>query len=303
MHYPKDLYPFDYQKIEIDKHQIHYIDEGKGQVILFSHPPLASSFMYRDFIHILSKEFRCIALDFPGFGLSTNIKGEKYSIVSQSEILKKFIERLSLKDIIALGHDTGGPSIFKVAIEEPNLFRGLILTDTIIFPTQEYPRIHRMLSVVGSGFFQWLNAQTNFLVTLTYRVGIRTRKLSRQERKVYQQIFNTPSKRRRITELLFSLRQNPDFMEIVKKGFQTVLRDKPTLLIYGEQDPVTLMGITERIHQILSNSSLHLIKDEGHFPHEGQPKEMSEIISHWLKNLEEKKKQIDLDNSEEGWVV
>jgi haloalkane dehalogenase len=56
--------------MRIDDNDIHFIDEGQGQTILFCHPPIASSFMYRNMIKSLSKNFRCVALDFPGFGLS-----------------------------------------------------------------------------------------------------------------------------------------------------------------------------------------------------------------------------------------
>ncbi len=33
---------------------------------------------------------------------------------------------------------------------------------------------------------------------------------------------------------------------------------------------------------MLSNSQLHWIKGEAHFPHEGAPDEMSVVIANWL---------------------
>lgn len=289
MQYNKSLYPFESQWLTIDGQGIHYIDEGEGQVLLFSHAPLGSSFMFRNFILELRKHYRCIAFDYPGFGRSEDLQGFKTSIVSQSVFLAAFIQKLGLKNIIALGHDTGGPSLFKVAADAPKLFKVLILTDTIIFPTSAYPRIHNMLGIVGSRLFQSLNAWTNILVRLTFNFGVRTRKLSKVERGQYRQMFDTRPKRKRITSMLYSLRQNEAFMKEVQKGFEQQLNSMPTLLVYGELDPVTQLGIPQRIHQMLAHSTLYLIKNEGHFPHEGQASEMSQLIREWLlsqKNVE-----------------
>ena len=285
MDYNKNLYPFNGKRIRINGNHVFYLDEGQGQVLLFSHSPLASSFMFREFIKILSKKFRCIAFDFPGFGLSEGQKGGKYGIVSQSKFIDQFIKRLNLSDVIVMGHDTGGPSAFKVAAENPHLFKGLILTDTLVFPVSEYPKINRMLGIVGSRLFQWLNAQSNLLIHLTYSLGIRTRKLSKAEKAEYHKIFRTPKKRKRITEVLYSLKEEEGFMKELKTDFEKVLYKMPMLLIYGENDPVYQMGIPQRILQITESSTLFSIKNGGHFPHEGKPKEMSLLIEEWIENL------------------
>ena len=280
--YNKNLYPFESKWITIDGNQIHYIDEGKGDIILFSHPPLASSFMYRNFVIFLKNQYRCIAIDYPGFGLSTTSKDYKLSIATQSKILGKFITKLNLKDIYVLGHDTGGPSAFNVAINHPNLFKGLILTDTIIYPVSEYKKLVKMLGIVGGKFFTWFNAKTNFLISATIKYGIRTRTLTKMENQEYKKMFDTPEKRRKTTKLLPNLKESESFMKRIKQGFETTINTKPTLLIYGEKDPVKELGIVDRIHQLIPNSKLYLIDNEGHFPHEGQSKQMSQIIHNWI---------------------
>ena len=68
----RTLFPFQSRFIEIDGNTVHYIDEGSGPVLLLLHvqshlPVLVPSAIVR----ILSPHFRCIALDYPGFGLSS----------------------------------------------------------------------------------------------------------------------------------------------------------------------------------------------------------------------------------------
>lgn len=280
--YNKKLYPFESKWIDLDGNNIHYVDEGQGEIILFSHPPLASSFMYRDFIKVLHNNYRCIAIDYPKFGLSTASIDYKMSIEGQGKILEKFILKLNLKGIYILGHDTGGPSAFGVAVKHPELFKGLILTDTIIYPVCEYKKLTKMLGIVGGKFFTWFNATTNFLVNGTYKYGVKTRKLTKEEKGEYKRMFNTREKRKQITQMLFNLKESEQFMAKIKRGFETTLNTKPTLLIYGENDPVKKLGIADRTHRLMPNSQLFLIDKEGHFPHEGQSKGMSEIIHHWI---------------------
>jgi haloalkane dehalogenase len=92
------LYPFQSQWININGNVIHYIDEGKGELILFFHPPIASSFMYRHMIKSLRSGYRCVAIDFPGFGLSSITEGFELSIQSLSTIVRVFINSLRLNN-------------------------------------------------------------------------------------------------------------------------------------------------------------------------------------------------------------
>ncbi|MBX2817156.1 MAG: alpha/beta fold hydrolase [Saprospiraceae bacterium] len=283
MEYASDLFPFESRWAKIRGQKIHYVDEGQGDTILISHAALGSSFMYRRFIQLLSRRYRCVALDYPGFGLSQNISGAPCNIQSQADLLDLFITHLQLNELIGLGHDTGGPSISAVAAIKPHLFRGLILTDTLVFPTREYPKIHRLLSIMGTHLFRAINAQSNLLVRLTINKGVVTRKLQKREKQQYLNLFNSKEKRNRITEVLYSLRQSHELMRKVKNAFAAELNQKKILLIYGEQDPVTKLEIPVRMQKMLPQSELHFISKEGHFPHEGQPERMCEIIDLWMR--------------------
>ena len=63
-------YPFAHKYFEVNGAKMHYIDEGIGEILLFVHGTPSWSFEFRNAIKILSKNFRCIAADHIGFGLS-----------------------------------------------------------------------------------------------------------------------------------------------------------------------------------------------------------------------------------------
>src|SRR5690625_268973 len=72
------LFPFESRFIDIDGHRVHYVDEGSGPVLLFLHGNPTWSFEYREVIEALRCDFRCIAVDYPGFGLSRAAPGYRY---------------------------------------------------------------------------------------------------------------------------------------------------------------------------------------------------------------------------------
>ena len=64
--------PLQSHYLEADGARIHYVDEGAGDhTLLMHHGAPTWSFLYRALIAALAPSARCIALDLPGFGLST----------------------------------------------------------------------------------------------------------------------------------------------------------------------------------------------------------------------------------------
>ena len=70
-----ELFPFQSRWFEADGIRMHYVDEGGGRPILMCHGNPTWSFLYRKVIPRLRDHFRCVAVDFPGFGLSDRPEG------------------------------------------------------------------------------------------------------------------------------------------------------------------------------------------------------------------------------------
>lgn len=291
-------YPFQGKWLNIDGNNTHYIDEGNGETILFFHPPVTSSFMYRNMIKLLSPGYRCIAIDFPGFGLSSASEGFQYSIKSLAEIAEKFIEILKLTNFYFVMQEVGGHAAFSAIMKHPEKLKGIILTDTIIFPVSQYPKLAKMLKIVNGNIFNFINSKFNLLIRISISSGFGPRKLTREERDTYLKMFDTKEKRKRTTMLLHELAAQEPLMKEIQASFETTFNDTPTLLIYGEKDSLTKLGVPHRISKLLKYAELHIIKGVEHFPHEGTPDAISDIISNWI-NLTSKwqEKQFALHNT------
>ena len=103
----KTEYPFEPKWFQINGQNLHYIDEGQGEILLFVHGTPSWSFDFRNLIKELSKTHRCIAIDHIGFGLSDKPTQYDYSTQNHSETLAKFIHDKELNDFTMRGEAQG----------------------------------------------------------------------------------------------------------------------------------------------------------------------------------------------------
>ena len=93
-----ELFPFESRFVELDGAHVHYVDEGAGPTLLMLHGNPTWSFLYREIIASLRDRFRCVALDYPGFGLSTAPPGYGFTAREHSDVVARFVAELDLTD-------------------------------------------------------------------------------------------------------------------------------------------------------------------------------------------------------------
>ena len=126
----KSEYPFTSNYVDINRHKFHFIDEGQGETILFVHGTPSWSFDNRKIIKELRKDYRCIAFDHIGFGLSDKPEVYDYSTQNHSSTLEKFVTNLQLSNITLVVHDFGGPIGLNFAINFPDKIKRIIILNS-----------------------------------------------------------------------------------------------------------------------------------------------------------------------------
>lgn len=61
-------FPFESRYVEIDGSRVHYVEEGRGDPILFLHGNPTWSYLWRNIIPYAAQGGRAIALDLIGMG-------------------------------------------------------------------------------------------------------------------------------------------------------------------------------------------------------------------------------------------
>jgi haloalkane dehalogenase len=120
---------------------LHYLDEGRGEPVLLVHGNPGWSFMYRDLIKTLASDYRCLALDHLGMGLSSRPLARTYGFRLTDRIndLSAWIDSLELPGPVHLvAHDWGGPIGLGWAGANPSRLASLTLMNTGLGLPQGY---------------------------------------------------------------------------------------------------------------------------------------------------------------------
>ncbi|MEM7654672.1 MAG: alpha/beta fold hydrolase [Bacteroidota bacterium] len=100
-------FPFKSHYLNWEDGKLHYIDEGKGPVLVFLHGHRSSSYVFRDLIKELMADYRCLALDFHGFGKSSTPSSQDYSLEWQSRQLAFWLKHLKIQEFALITCGSG----------------------------------------------------------------------------------------------------------------------------------------------------------------------------------------------------
>jgi haloalkane dehalogenase len=281
----RELFPFESKWLALDGHTIHYVDEGPrdGQVLLFAHPAPGWIFSYREQINELRKNFRCVAPDFPGYGLSKASEGYQYTLKEQSRFLERFVDVLNLREMIVWANDGGGPTAILALSHHPELVKGLVVGGTFGWSLAEYPKVTRMLKLFSSGFFRAINRYANFIPRSVEMFGLGTRKLSPKERLHYMMPFKDRNSRNRPLKL-FRTFIDASMEEELNRALPA-FRNEAALIQFGEEDAVRSQGWPERWAKEIPNSEIHILPKVKHFTFEDAPEAAIENFLHWWNTV------------------
>ncbi len=130
------------QNLTIQDRNIHYIQTGNqdAPTLVFIHGSPGSWDAYKSYLadSLLYQKFRIIAPDRPGFGKSDF--RSSLSLRSQALILNQLLQHLDNGESFTLiGHSYGGPLIVQMALEQPELYKNLVILAGALDPEAEKP--------------------------------------------------------------------------------------------------------------------------------------------------------------------
>ncbi|MEZ5056305.1 MAG: alpha/beta fold hydrolase [Saprospiraceae bacterium] len=263
------LYPFEDKFLRLEAGNMHYVDEGKGKVILFVHGTPTWSFLYRDFIKELSKNYRCIAIDHLGFGLSDNPDSAPGTPEWHSQNLSEFIHKLDLQNITLVVHDFGGPIGLAAGIKNSERIKKVVLFNSWLWATDQKKEAQKIDKTVNSWLGRFLYLNMNISPKMLLKKGFADKKnLSKEVHQHYIHPFPNKNSRVPLLNLAKALVGSSDWYQ---KQWEQIdlLANKKWLILWGTKDEFITPENLKKWQERLSNSKTKEL-DCGHFVQEEQ---------------------------------
>jgi len=290
-------FPYEKKYIEIDGNKIAYVDEGKGENVLFLHGNPTSSYIWRNIIPYVTDSYRAIAMDLIGMGDSDK-PDITYDFEAHAYYVDEFIKKLELKNIILVIHDWGTALGMRYArLNEENV-KAMAFMEAVIPPAmpasdydslgEETGELFRTLHTEGVG--EELVLKNNFFVEVVLGQMAVIRDLTEEEMNHYREPFKTEQSR--IPTLSWP-RQMPidgkpkNTVDAVEKNGEWFYNSNiPKLYFYAKPGA---LNTSKDVEYILNNAPNIKGINTGagvHYLQEDNPHLIGEELYKWLTNIE-----------------
>jgi pimeloyl-ACP methyl ester carboxylesterase len=212
---------------------VRYKVAGRGEPVILVHGLSGSTRWWSRNVDAIAQRYRVYVVDLPGFGAM----GRSRLRVGMDEAaawLLRWMEALGLRRAHLIGHSMGGYICLRLAALRPEVVHRLVLAAPAVMSLS-----HSVLGHVLPLFHTTRRASPHFLLTLTYD-AVRAGPLT---------LLRTAH------DLV--TREVRDELERISA---------PTLLLWGEHDPMVPAAVGQALRQKIPTARLHILKHGGHVP-------------------------------------
>ena len=273
------LFPFESRWFDSRAGKVHYIDEGVGDPILFLHGNPTWSFLYRGIVIRLKKRFRCIAVDYPGFGLSVRPDDYGYTPREHAGVVRDLVMHLDLQRLTIMGQDWGGPIGLAVAVEELRRIRALVMGNTWFWPLDSW-QMKTFAYIMSMAPIQSQALTKNFFVEKLIPMGVK-HALADEVMAHYREAMPTPKSRIGAAEFPVQFMAASAWLTSLERRVNDRLANVPLLLTWGLHDLAYPRRFMERFRQTFRLARVHRL-DAKHYIQEDAPAEIAEAIEGFL---------------------
>jgi pimeloyl-ACP methyl ester carboxylesterase len=278
-----------HKTIKVGDLEIFYREAGPkdAPAILLLHGFPSSSHMFRNLIPKLADQYRVVAPDYPGFGLSSSPTRDKftYSFDNLAQVIEKFTEQVGLKKYVLYVQDYGAPIGYRLAVKHPDRVTGIIVQNGNAYeegidndfwkpikkywkePTKENREALREFLKLDATKWQYTN-------------GVKNPENISPESWIYDQYFLDREGNNEIQlDLFLSYGTNPPLYPKWQEYFRKY--QPPMLIVWGKNDTIFPAQGAEPYKKDIKDLEYHLL-NTGHFALEEEGETIAKLIREFM---------------------
>jgi pimeloyl-ACP methyl ester carboxylesterase len=285
-HYPDHTL----ETVTVDDDTLAYLDTGgDGSPLVLVHGLGSNLSLWRDHIEPLSAEHRVLALDLPGFGVSSkhDVSGR---MTDFADSVRGFVNALDLAPITYVGVSMGGQIGLALALASPEV-------------------VERLVLVSPAGIETFTGEQAEVLRQTMTPQAIASADSSAIQQNTAANFASWSDDYGWLIEQRQALAERDDFMAYARANAASVAGmvdepvyarlgdvEQPTLVLYGTGDKLIpnpylnpqwdTEAIAQRAEEALPNADVHLVDNAGHLLMIEQPEVFRERLQAFLEMQE-----------------
>ena len=267
--------------------RISYRIAGQGPVILLIHGIAGTAATWTAVQERLAERFTTIAPDMPGHGVSDKPAGD-YSLGNLASTLRDLLVALGHERATLVGHSLGGGVAMQFSYQFPAQTERLILVSSgglgrdvnLILRAACLPGADLFLATVAGP----LAAAGSSIGRALGRVGWRPAPDIQEVASGFASLADTSTR----TAFLHTLRSvvGTTGQRVNASNRLYLAAEMPTLLIWGENDPIIPAHHAQSAHERMPGSRLVTFAGSGHMPHLDEPNRFANALLDFMDETE-----------------
>lgn len=263
---------------------MHYLDEGRGPVVVAVHGNPTWCYYFRNLVVGLSEKYRVVVPDHIGCGLSQRVS-QRFTLRDRIAHLTQLLDLLGVRKFSLVLHDWGGPIGTGVAVQRPESIISLTYLNTLLGRLDSLPLLLRLAAKSRWGRFGL--EKTNLFLDITLNSGT-SQSLSPEIKRCYRAPYLAASKRGAIGDFVRDIPLDPSHIThstliTIQEGTRA-LQDIPVRVLWGEKDPCFKGPHLEHLKSLFPQADVTIFPNASHLILEDLPGECCRLIEKFLSD-------------------
>src|SRR5712692_12044805 len=281
---------------EVNGVRLHYVEQGKGSLILFLHGFPEFWYAWKDLLADFGRDHHAVALDMRGYNLSAKPEAvDSYRMPDLVEDVRALAVKLKARRFVLVGHDWGGVVAWAFAAQHPEMLDRLVIINAphpTVFarelasnPAQQ--KASAYFNLFASPQAELFLSQNNYAGFLQAFGSA----LNDEDKKMYLAAWNQPGgltgglNYYRAAQLRSPMEGAPGQNGAPAPAILSLPPiNVSTLVIWGEKDTALLTGNLNGLDEVVKPFSIQRVPDGSHWLVHEKPALVIQYIRDFLKS-------------------
>lgn len=246
--------------------RINYEEKGEGELIVLLHGWGSNIKLFANLIELLSRKYKVVAMDMPGFGESAE-PPSAWEVGDYVDFVIDFLKDYPNKDVMFLGHSFGGRVIIKMHSRESLPFN-----------------VKKVILVDSAGIMPKKSNKKSFR-TYYYKAGKAVLSSAIVQKLAPDALENFRKKMGSADYAAASPLMRQVLVKTVNEDLEPYLPNIkcPALLVWGVNDTATPLSDGEKMEQLIPDAGLVKLENAGHYSFLDQQYTFNKVMASFMK--------------------